>query len=749
MDYLKVFLVLAPQLIAGCLIYLMILKRDEVALVELLSIGGVFGIVTSTIFDQIFVNLQLPRIGWLVPLLVVLVVFRIGQNNQAIALPKIQTEQAFRKTILPILAISAAALGTEWFWLFPSGVLFVIAASFLIVTPKKYSKIATRAASLSAVIAGIYMIANRPKIWWFMYEHDFPFFQALSRSLSDWGLRDYVLLSGTNTKYHWFTYAWIGLVDRTSGAQVFFVLTRVAPAVFVLLITAVSWSFINRFSKSTFRTYIGTLLVMTASTYPLWGYGSKISFLASPSQFFATSIFFVAAHLLMLMSNNMLRIEVATIPIVVASTMLSKTMHGVVLISALAFALVAQFVTNAKTNRKSLLSGCLAIAIGLLTYFLLVANSEGENVFQIRFGDFFWQLQGDARLLPEKYVDLFGLLTIVSFSVLPILLIFLKLILRKTEKLNVMDFLSIGGLIFGALLSVLILSAYGENLYFLQAATSLSILLSFSSLSHINLIPTNLSWRIAIAVLGIIFCSISFLIPSIDSGAQDAIIIRSMRVYTPAVLLLFFALIIVGMGALRGKNSFNQVLRVTAVVAVMSISFSAANWFNAIDRKHNEFARDGDSYLATANLTDLADWVNSNSADSDIVASNFGWPTLLSGDAELFRSPCTSFRNKEVPIETCRRTSSALLVAYMHRRTWLQTTALHYTGFTPEIDGRQTVTLGFAADPTLAHAQQMIDDGVDWFVVDRSTTDRTSWEPFATTEYTNDSFFALRLNKNN
>ena len=86
------------------------------------------------------------------------------------------------------------ALGTEWFWLFPSGVLFVIASSFLIATPKKYSKIASGIASLSAVIAGIYMIANRPKIWWFMYEHDFPFFQALSRSLSDWGLRDYVLL---------------------------------------------------------------------------------------------------------------------------------------------------------------------------------------------------------------------------------------------------------------------------------------------------------------------------------------------------------------------------------------------------------------------------------------------------------------------------------------------------------------------------------------------------------------------------
>ena len=501
MDYLRVGLVIAPQFLAGCLIYLLLLKRSEVDLIELVSIGGVFGIVSSTIIDQIFVNLNLPNIGWLVAVLLAVAAFLQVKRGRKFTLPKVTWGSDFQKSVFAIMAIAAMALGTEWFWLFPSGVLFVIASSFLIASQKKYSKVASGIASLCAVISGIYMIANRPKIWWFMYEHDFPFFQALSRSLSDWGLRDYVLLSGTTTRYHWFTYAWIGLVDRTSGAEVFFVLTRVAPAVFVLLITGISWSFINRFSKSTFRTYIGTLLVMTASTYPLWGYGSKISFFASPSQFFATSIFFVAAHILILSSDNMLRLQVATISVITASTMLSKTMHGVVLISALAFVLLTQFVTSSKMSKKSALSGCFAIVTGLLTYFLLVANSEGENVFQIRFGDFFWQLQGDARLLSEKYVDLFGLLTIVSFSVLPIFLISLKLHLRKTEKSNLLDFLSIGGLIFGALLSVLILSAYGENLYFLQAATSLSILMSFSSLSHINLIPTRLSWRVAFAVL--------------------------------------------------------------------------------------------------------------------------------------------------------------------------------------------------------------------------------------------------------
>ena len=85
----------------------------------------------------------------------------------------------------------------------------------------------------------------------------------------------------------------------------------------------------------------------------------------------------------------------------------------------------------------------------------------------------------------------------------------------------------------------------------------------------------------------------------------------------------------------------------------------------------------------------------------------------------------------------------------MHRRTWLQATALHYTGFTPEIESRQDITLGFAATPNVTQLQKMVNDGVGWFVVDRSTTVRTSWEPFASVEYANDSFFALRLNKDN
>jgi hypothetical protein len=749
MDYLRVGLVIAPQLLAGCLIYLLLLKKSEVNLIELLSMGGVIGIVWSTSFDQIFVNLRLPHIGWLVAVFLAVLTFLQVKRGKKLNLPQVNLGVNFKNSVFAITAIAAMALGTEWFWLFPTGVLMVVASFFSFVAPQKYSRVAIQVANLGAVIAAIYMIAIRPKIWWFMYEHDFPFFQALSRSLADWGLRDYVLLSGTNTRYHWFIYAWIGLVDRTSGASVFFVLTKAAPFTFTLLITAISWSYINRFSKSQFRTFVGTLIVMTASTYPLWGYGSKISFLASPSQFFATSIMFGAFFFLVLGFEQTLRLQILGTSVLVAATILSKTMHGVVVISGIAYLLVAQTVARTKIDKRSFVTGITAIGVGLTTYFLLVSNSEGENVFQIRFGDFFWQLQGDARLLPEKYVDLFGFLTIVSFSVLPILLLLLRSVRFRSEKFAAVDFFSFGAHLSGTLFSILILSAYGENLYFLQAATCLSILIGIAALVPVTFRPISASVIIFLIISGVLLCLLSFAIPSINSGAQDAIIIRSLRVYSGAILLLVISSVLVVISIMRRRGHTDLLLKIFIIGAAMSVSFSAVNWFNTIERKHNEFKRDGLTYFASSDLQSISEWMNSNSKVSEIVASNYGWPKLESSDLEYFKMPCTAFRTKEVSVETCRRTTNGLLVAYMHRRTWLQTTALHYTGFTPEIESRQEITLGFATNPNPKQLEKMLNDGVDWFVVDRSTTNRTNWEPYATIEYTNDSFFALKLKKTN
>ena len=115
MDYLRVGLVIAPQFLAGCLIYLLLLKRSEVDVIELVSIGSVFGIVSSTIIDQIFVNLKLPHIGWLIAVLLAVVAFLQVKQSKKFNLPKVNWGSDFRKSVFAIMAIAAMALGTEWF----------------------------------------------------------------------------------------------------------------------------------------------------------------------------------------------------------------------------------------------------------------------------------------------------------------------------------------------------------------------------------------------------------------------------------------------------------------------------------------------------------------------------------------------------------------------------------------------------------------------------------------------------------
>jgi hypothetical protein len=750
MDYLKVFLVLAPQLIAGCLIYLLILKRDEVALVELLSIGGVFGIVTSTIFDQIFVNLQLPRIGWLVPLLVVLVVFSIVQKNQAIVLPKIQSKQALRKTILPILAISAAALGTEWFWLFPSGVLFCFAA-FLSIAPKQtYSRVAIRLTNLAALIAGVIMIANRPKIWWNLNELDYPFFQGLSRSLATWGVSDYFLQSGTQTKYHWFTYAWIGLVERVATAETFFVLTIVAPVVFVVVISGVVWSLVNRYSITRLRTFASTLVVMTASSHLLNDGGMKLVFLSSPSQVYAFAPLLVAVFIFLEQLNDAIRKPVLILSILSITTMLSKVAHGLILVLSVSFAMFMSFVTHEKVKKSTVLSYITLIFFALLTLLLLMNGSDSQAAaasFRPSLGSFYWQLQGDARLLNDKKIALISTMVTAAFAILPIQLTVTNLLSASDKKLQINNFLSLGSLIAGVALSLFTLYGAGHNLYFLNTSIFLSTTLGFvlftrSEQRHVVKSRTYL----LLVLMGGFFCLVSYQIPNINSGAEYAIILRSMRIYAPGLLILTFTILLLLLNIPRRRPTFDSAIKIVVVSSAMVTFFALANWIERAPRKIDEFSRIGETYIANFDLSDLTSWMNTSTNENDIVASNYGWPQMVEGDFESHRSPCLSQRYKEIAVETCRRTTDAMLVAYMHRRTWLQATSFHYTGFTPEMDKRQTTTLGFAAEPNAEHLQQMESDGVTWYVVDRSTTDRTNWEPYATVRFMNDSFYVLELN---
>jgi hypothetical protein len=744
-DYVKVALVLAPQFISGCLLYLLLLKRPEVGLVELLSIGSVLGIISSTIADQIFVNLQLPKIGWLVSILVIVIAFVICQLRNTIVFATILWQRELTRSLLPIAAIATMAIGTEFFWLFPSGVLFVLAAFVSMIRTHRLSNTAIRLLIVSAVVAGALMIINRPDVWWFLEEGDFPYLQALSHSLAERGITDGFLVSGTAIKYHWFTYAWIGLVERASNAAVFLVLTKVAPSVVVFLITGLSWSFIERYSQNRLRTFMATLVIMNASSYPLWVYGTKITHLISPSHFFATAILFASVILIFYITQNHIRQATCVVLMMTTATMLSKAAHGTIFVSAVCFVTVAQFILKSTGSKIKLKEVTACIGSALLTHFLFFSGTEYDHTLKLRLSDFFWQVQNDARALHDQIIDIIGIFVVISLICLPALLAVVSFSQTGVKKIQIDNLFNIGSLVSGSVLSVSLIGVYGFNLYFVYAAISISTLIGFAIISNSSLPKlTNLNWA-GLMVVGIGLCFVSFLIPSLNSGSRNAIVIRSMRVYAPSGLIVFAMIYILISSATRHQSSFKRLFKLVIIVSSMAVTFSVYNWYRIVPEKHDEWRRNGATYFASPNLETTSSWLNKNSSADDIFASNFGWPKLLDDEVRFFKEPCKSIHLKTEQTEKCRRSSNSLLLAYVHRRAWLQATYYHSLVVSTEVNRRQTATLGFVSAPTQGHLKQMLDDGVDWFVVDRSTTDLISWAPFATIRYENDSFFVLEL----
>jgi hypothetical protein len=177
----------------------------------------------------------------------------------------------------------------------------------------------------------------------------------------------------------------------------------------------------------------------------------------------------------------------------------------------------------------------------------------------------------------------------------------------------------------------------------------------------------------------------------------------------------------------------------------MSITFSFANWIILMPTKSDEFKRNGLTYLPNQDVLDVAGWIRNNSELKDIVASNFGWPLLKNDELKYFTAPCTSFKDKSVVEESCRRTSNAQLVVYLGRRSWLQTTTFQYSNKNDVAEKRQRTILNFAQNPDQKTYDLLHSGGVDWFVVDRSTTSLESWLPFAEIKFTSDSFFVLKI----
>jgi hypothetical protein len=90
---------------------------------------------------------------------------------------------------------------------------------------------------------------------------------------------------------------------------------------------------------------------------------------------------------------------------------------------------------------------------------------------------------------------------------------------------------------------------------------------------------------------------------------------------------------------------------------------------------------------------------------------------------------------------------SSFIAAYSQRLTYLDgpSQAFIFPEFQSVANQRYRTSIKFASTNDGASHQKLIEDGVDYFVVDLTKTDLRSWEPRGTIRYQDDSFAVIEL----
>ena len=156
---------------------------------------------------------------------------------------------------------------------------------------------------LGCVIA--LMLSLRPEIWWIEHFYDFLLYENWSNALSSFG-RVGIGGVGYEFNYHWFTYAWNGLISRLSRADPWVATTRSSILISVVSIQLLLSAIIKQYGVKNQIANLSATIVAMFSTVALWrGDSMRLLHLESFSGVYAL-VWLLAVFLLVLKAGESL-----------------------------------------------------------------------------------------------------------------------------------------------------------------------------------------------------------------------------------------------------------------------------------------------------------------------------------------------------------------------------------------------------------------------------------------------------------
>lgn len=202
---------------------------------------------------------------------------------------------------------------------------------------------------------------------------DLYFFEALGRGLSHWGPVPSILMTDGSLRYHWFTYAWAGQIERLAGTAPFFVVTRLLPLVVLAGVVTIAAAWAGRLSRVRWVPSLAVLLIV-AGGYAGALYGSILNY-DSPSQSMATMwLLALAVTALTFTRGRASKWSLVLVGALAMACTGGKISHAVVGAAGLAVMTLAGIISRQEWWRRAVAVAAVAAVAMVTTYVVVLAG---------------------------------------------------------------------------------------------------------------------------------------------------------------------------------------------------------------------------------------------------------------------------------------------------------------------------------------------------------------------------------------
>ena len=606
------------------------------------GLGFCVGATTSTFIYVLVVTFSNDLVAILSQILVFIcaVLLRVSQTRSANS----HATSEELSTVKWLAVIALLGLSPNWFWTLPVAIWL---AAMLSIWPRiKRHSIALKfvfamISCFSGLIIWLRTLETRPDRPWFA---DDRFAELFSFSLGKWGLSHNPMLISENISYHWFSFAWIGVLSNLSGTNIDVAFVLFGPVIVAMACAVLGFATIKTFTSNATIAICSLALAVFVDTERLFeGYGFNAFQLSSFSQFFSLALGLALLLIIITLDDEQLSSVSVVVSILVAALVGAKISSGLVVGFGLGGVWLVGLVRQRRivAKLKFFTIGLIIPAIFSLIVFYGDPRNGSASVIRrpgwvVGVSRDLWHVYNSNFL---RYLPILILL-ILAFGGLGLmgLLVTLRSDFNTSGFRNIKIFLGFG--LFASLAQMWIWGGGGGkyslegNVNTLYAFHFWISLIRFVAIAlviqQVSILWRSQKLRKIVLFVGILYLVAIFMVRSWEIKYEPSYIIPLLTTFKPAfpfflaVLLatLVSVFIRVNWKSLGFKSSPKSLLALSNLALFAAgLSLSFANNVNVADRQQNEWRSLDAEHVVSSDFGAATNWLKFNMGRDDVVAS--------------------------------------------------------------------------------------------------------------------------------